>query len=183
MDIRAATDGDFGELTSFYAHMCDELGKADFLPEGNRGGFPSEPLIRQSIARGEQFVGVEDGKVVAAYIMNHDADAAYGTARWSVDGARDEVSVLHALRVLPSHSGRGLSKQLVRHAIATARNLGQKSLRLDCIQGNDVPQRMYRSFGFSLVGTAEITYEDIGVPRLFNLYELALQDSSAPPAA
>ena len=81
---------------------------------------------------------------------------------------------MHALRVLPEYGGRGFSKQLVEHAIETARERRQKALRLDCIEGNDVPQRMYRSYGFEPAGVADITYPDIGVPRKFILYELPL---------
>ena len=82
--------------------------------------------------------------------------------------------ILHALRVLPEYGGRGYSKQLVRHAIQTAAERGQKAIRLDCIEGNDIPQKMYQSFGFRYVDTVSITYEDIGVPREFLVYELEL---------
>ena len=82
--------------------------------------------------------------------------------------------VLHGLRVLPEYGGRGYSKQLVQHAIDTARARKLKSIRLDCIEGNDVPQKMYMSFGFTYIATVEITYVDIGTPREFLLYELVL---------
>ena len=52
------------------------------------------------------------------------------------------------------------------------RNL--KSIRLDCIEGNDIPQKMYMSFGFKYVDKVEIIYVDIGVPRKFLLYEFVL---------
>ena len=69
---------------------------------------------------------------------------------------------------------RGYSKQLVKHAIDTARERNIKSIRLDCIEGNDIPQKMYMSFGFKYVDKVEITYVDIGVPRKFLLYEFVL---------
>ena len=34
--------------------------------------------------------------------------------------------------------------------------------------------KVYTSFGFEYVGTAAITYADIGVPMQFKLYELIL---------
>lgn len=106
--------------------------------------------------------------------MNHDCDEAYHTVRWLTDAEDKEMVVLHALRVLPEYGGRGYSKQLVQHAIDTARERGLKSIRLDCIEGNDIPQKMYMSFGFAYVDTVEITYADIGIPRKFLLYEFAL---------
>ena len=39
---------------------------------------------------------------------------------------------------------------------------------------DDIPQKMYMSFGFKYVDKAEITYVDIGVPRKFLLYEFVL---------
>ena len=63
---------------------------------------------------------------------------------------------------------------MVEHAIKTAKQRGILSIRLDCIEGNDVPQKMYMSYGFQYIDTVDITYEDIGVPRKFLLYELVL---------
>lgn len=154
--------------------MCEVLGEKDFLPEGDKGGFPSDEMVKNAIAEKDQFIGIEDGQIVAAYIMNHDCDEAYHTVRWLTDAQDKEMVVLHALRVLPEYGGRGYSKQLVQHAIDTARERGLKSIRLDCIEGNDIPQKMYMSFGFAYVDTVEITYVDIGIPRKFLLYEFAL---------
>ena len=154
--------------------MCEVLGEKDFLPEGDKGGFPSDEMVKNAIAEKDQFIGIEDGQIVAAYIMNHDCDEAYHTVRWLTDAEDKEMVVLHALRVLPEYGGRGYSKQLVQHAIDTARERGLKSIRLDCIEGNYIPQKMYMSFGFAYVDTVEITYVDIGIPRKFLLYEFAL---------
>ena len=174
MQIREAVFDDADELMVLYDRMCEVLGEEDFLPGGDRGGFPPKKMVESAIIQHCQFVGTEGGKIVAAYIMDHECDAAYNRVSWSVDAASDEASILHALRVLPEYGGRGYAKQLVGHAIQTARARGQRALRLDCIEGNDVPQRMYRSFGFAYVATVSITYPDIGVPRDFLLYKLAL---------
>ena len=154
--------------------MCEVLGEKDFLPEGDKGGFPSDEMVKNAIAEKDQFIGIEDDQIVAAYIMNHDCDEAYHTVRWLTGAEDKEMVVLHALRVLPEYGGRGYSKQLVQHAIDTARERGLKSIRLDCIEGNDIPQKMYMSFGFAYVDTVEITYVDIGIPRKFLLYEFVL---------
>ena len=174
MLIRCAEEKDFRELRQCYDHMCEVLGEKDFLPEGDKGGFPSDEMVKNAITEKDQFIGIEDGQIVAAYIMNHDCDEAYHTVRWLTDAEDKEMVVLHALRVLPEYGGRGYSKQLVQHAIDTARERGLKSIRLDCIEGNDIPQKMYMSFGFAYVDTVEITYADIGIPRKFLLYEFAL---------
>ena len=174
MEIRSAYQTDVSELLSFYNRMCAVLGAQDFLPEGDKGGFPSETMIREAIEQNGQFVGIEDGRIVAAYIIDHNCDSVYHSVRWQISAKPEEVMVLHALRVLPEYGGRGYSKQLVRHAIQTAKERGQKAIRLDCIEGNDIPQNMYQSLGFQCMGFAEITYPDIGMPRKFLLYEILL---------
>ena len=174
MKIVQARKNDLKEIMSFYNTMCQVLDGKDFLPCGNKGGFPPQEMVERAIDRGFQFIGIEDEKIVAAYIIDHECDSAYRAVRWQIEAAENEVSVLHALRVLPNYGGRGYSKQLVRHAVQTARSRGQKAIRLDCIEGNDVPVKVYQSFGFSYVDTVRITYADIGIPMLFRLYELIL---------
>ena len=168
MIIRRAVDKDYKELLAFYERMCQVLGEEEFLPDGDKGGFPSGEMIKGAIVRGQQFVGIEDERIVAAYIMDHDCDKAYDLVKWQVNAEKEKVVILHALRVLPEYGKRGYSRKLVEHAISTA------EIRLDCIEGNEIPQKMYRSFGFQYRDTVEITYADIGVPRKFLVYERVL---------
>ncbi|MBQ8662627.1 MAG: GNAT family N-acetyltransferase [Eubacterium sp.] len=174
MTIREAKISDIEDLMFFYDKMCEYLGQKAFLPNGNKGGFPPRKMVETAIAEHNQFVGIKDDHIIAAYIMNHEWDAAYDTVTWQIDAKKEAVVTLHALRVLPEHSGFGYARQLVEHAIETAKQRGILSIRLDCIEGNDVPQKMYMSYGFRYIDTVEITYEDIGVPRKFLVYELVL---------
>lgn len=174
MEIRTAYKEDLSELLSFYSRMCHALGEQDFLPEGNKGGFPSEEMMREAIAMKAQFVGTKDGRIIAAYIIDHHCDPAYHSVHWQINAKTKDVMILHALRVLPEYGRRGYSKQLVRHAVRISREMGQKAIRLDCIEGNDIPQKMYQSLGFQYIDSARITYPDIGVPQIFHLYEILL---------
>ena len=174
MKIIQAQAYDLMEIMSFYAVMCEVLGEKSFLPGGNKGGFPSQRMVEEAISSGSLFIGMEEDKIVAAYIINHDCDDAYHTVQWHIEAGRKEVSILHALRILPDYGGRGYSRQLVDHAIRTAKKRGQKAIRLDCIVGNEIPVKVYQSFGFEYVDTVAITYADIGAPMQFRLYELVL---------
>ena len=171
MVIREAKKEDLQEVMLFFDMMCKELGKQDFLPEGNKGGFPPEDMVVSAIDGRELYVGETDGIIMAAYIMNHTADEAYENVRWQKDLPKEQVVVLHALRVSPEYSGKGYATRLVEHAIETAKQKGNKAIRLDCIEGNYVPHKMYGSLGFKYIDTVEILYEDIGVPRKFLLFE------------
>lgn len=171
MIIRRALQKDFEELMNFYEKMCKHLGQMKFLPNGNRGGFPSEEMVSAAIAGNEQYVGIEDDRIVAAYIINHDCDSTYDSVKWQITVPREKVVTLHALRVLPEYGGRGYSKMLLEHAMNVAKNSGQRAIRLDCLVGNEIPQKMYLAYGFKYIDTVQITYVDIGEPKNFRLYE------------
>ena len=174
MIIEKAVIDDLEEIMKFYDMMCIELGKADFLPSGNKGGFPSEEMLKDSIFSENLFVGRENGIIMAAYIMNNISDPAYKNINWQTDAPDSKVSILHALRVSPLYAGRGYASALLKHAAETASARGQKAIRLDCIEGNTVPHKMYASNGFKYMGSADIYYEDIGVPRKFLMFEKLL---------
>ena len=74
MIIRYAEEKNFIELRQFYDGMCKVLSGKDFLPEGDKGGFPPDEMIKDAIKERNQFIGIEDGRIVAAYIMNHSFD-------------------------------------------------------------------------------------------------------------
>ena len=82
MIIRYAEEKNFIELRQFYDGMCKVLSGKDFLPEGDKGGFPPDEMIKDAIKERNQFIGIEDGRIVAAYIMNHDRDEAYHAVKW-----------------------------------------------------------------------------------------------------
>lgn len=174
MRIAEAIKKDTNKLMEFYNEMCTVLDSKDFLPNGDKGGFPSYDMVSMAIQEHGQFIGIEDEKIIAAYILSHNCDTAYKSAHWQVKAASSEVLVLHALRVLPEYSRRGYSKRLVEHAIQTARDRKQKAIRLDVLEGNEIPEKVYISFGFRYIETVEICYEDIGVPMKFRLLELVL---------
>lgn len=174
MIIREAIKNDLKEAMTFYNIMCEELGKEDHLPDGSKGGFPSEAMVAEAIENKQLYIGKEDGKIMAAYIMNHYCDAAYDTVKWQIDAAKEQISVMHALRVLPQYSGKGYATRLVEHAIEIAKQKKQKAIRLDCLEVKPVPQKMYRAFGFRDIDIVEIYYKDIGEPRKFILFEKVL---------
>ncbi len=161
------------EIMAFYDHMCVVLNDAAFLPNGNKGGFPPRAMVEDAVAKQEILIGEEDGRIVAAVIANADREPAYDTTHWQIEAAESEFWVIHALRVLPEYSGRGYARRMVERTIEMARARGKKALRLDCIVGNEVPERMYQSIGFVCVDTVKITYADIGTSD-FHMYELVL---------
>ena len=56
MKIREAVLGDYAELMDFYTYMCTVLDGKDFLPHGNKGGFPSAEMVSDAIKDQNLFV-------------------------------------------------------------------------------------------------------------------------------
>ena len=56
MIIRYAEEKNFIELRQFYDGMCKVLSGKDFLPEGDKGGFPPDEMIKDAIKERNQFV-------------------------------------------------------------------------------------------------------------------------------
>ena len=125
MVIREARENELQGILLFYSKMCEELGKKEFLPEGNKGGFPSKEMVITAIKSNQLYIGKEDSIIMAAYIMSNEADPVYDTVNWHIDAPQSEVSVLHALRVHPLYNGKGYASRLVEHSIEAARKKGQ----------------------------------------------------------
>ena len=172
--MRIANEADYFEVMSFYETMCEELARRSFLHAGNQGGYPSEHMVQKAIHDDGLIIGVENGEIIAALILNHTADPAYNKVKWQIDAEPGKVTIMHALRVSPKHSGRGYGKAMVDYSIAMARTARQKAIRLDTLDENTIAQKLYQAMGFSFMGTVEIEYKDIGEPRILYCYELVL---------
>lgn len=77
-------------------------------------------MIKDAIKERNQFIGIEDGRIVAAYIMNHDRDEAYHAVKWLIDANDNETVVLHALRVLR------IWRSWILEAVSSTRNRHSK---------------------------------------------------------
>ena len=176
MLIREARIEELDKVMAFYEMMCRELAAKDFLPNGNKGGFPSLEMVTEAIKNSCLYVGEENGEIAAAYIMNNECDAAYDAVPWRVDADKRHAAILHALRVAPKYGGRGYAGKLVEPAAETARSKGRKAIRLDCLVENTIAHKLYLSHGCQIVGETEMYYEDIGERRKFLMFERVITD-------
>lgn len=174
MTIREANEKDFPAAKEFFAIMCEEMAKKDFLHSGNQGGYPSDEMICNGIRERELFLGEENGETIAAYFLDNHADEEYNRVSWQIDVPKEQVGIIHALRVKTAFSGHGIGKQMMSHCIETGRKRGQKAIRLDTLDDNIVAQSLYRSLGFMFRGTVDIFYEDIGEMRTLFCFELVI---------
>lgn len=171
--IQALAPCDFHEVQSFYWTLIEQMQDVEFHPGWEKGVYPADAFLKESLAAGELYALRADGKIIAAMVLNHQCNDGYNGTKWNVEAAVDEITVIHALGVLPQVHGQGVAPQMVEAAIQIAREKQQKAIRLDVLGGNIPALKLYEKFGFQYHRTVQMFYEDTGWTN-FLLYELVL---------
>lgn len=170
MVIRVAKKSEFLGIRSFYHNVIDRMQDAQYKPAWEKGVYPSDSYLKESIENGELWVCAYENEYIAAMIVNHQSNAGYQKIQWATQAQDDEVTVVHALCVLPDFQGKGLAGAMVKKVIALAEDAKQKAIRLDVLGGNLPAERLYTKYGFQYIDTVEMFYEDTGWTD-FKLYE------------
>ena len=110
---------------------------------------------------------------MSAMILNHKCTDGYEKIHWNITATPQEITVVHALGVLPDYQGQGIAKLMVQEAIRTANENGQKAVRLDVLSTNIPAQKLYSDMGFNYMDTIQLFYEDTGSTD-YLLYEYTL---------
>lgn len=173
MEIIKASEQQFPAVRAFYHAMIDELKGTPYDLGWKKDIYPAPDFLMNSLRNGELFLSVEDNEVIASMILNHVGNDSYRQCQWQTEAQDNEITIIHALGVLPSHGGRGIGKRMVQFAIDTAKQNRQKVIRLDVLKGNLPAEKLYTSMGFQKVCTLKMFYENIGWTT-FDLYEYPL---------
>lgn len=175
MQIRKCRTEEITEVGAFYDTVVEYLDSHTNYPKWQYKIYPSEEYVRAMTAEGFQYICKEDGKTVAAFVLNRDPEGDYDRGRWSVDLQDGEYMVIHALAVEPDLHGTGLGKKIVEFCIDTARNSGFRAIRLDIVPDNHPAKHLYESVGFTYVGDEDVRPEVEHIPK-FSMYELNFDD-------
>lgn len=173
LEIRTAKEEELEKVMSFYDAMIDGMQNAESKPGWKKGVYPEEKFLKGAIERQELLIGILDGVITGAMVVNHESADGYDTIEWKTAAEPQEVTVIHALGVLPEHQGKGLAGEMVNEVIRRAGAACQKALRLDVLAANVSAQKFYLSMGFEYRGTVKLFYEDTGLTE-FLLYEYVL---------
>ena len=171
MIFRKAAKEEFYKIRSLYWNLIDREQDDPSFPHWKKGIHPSDEMIQDSIDKGNLYVLVDDGEIVACVIANDEKVEGYADAPWQIDS--DDVIVLHVLAVHPNHRGKGLARKLVENVIEQERKAGKKALRLDVIENNTTAEKLYLKLDFRYIQTKTLYYDVVG-KMTFKLYELVL---------
>ena len=101
----------------------------------------------------------DEGRIVAAAIINHTQVDIYTGAPWQYDAPDEQIIVLHTLVVDPRVKGRGLGRAFEAFYERYALEHGCPYLRIDTNARNTAARRLY----------AHLNYREIAIlPCRFN---------------
>ena len=173
MTIIKAEQIHFDSIIKFYYDLIESMRDAEFRPKWEKDVYPTRDFIQNSIKNGELYIGIIDGDIVGAMVINQENNDGYHAVKWNVQADNGEIAVLHILAVSPRRQRQGLAKKMVDYAINACKSNGIKALRLDVLISNVPAQKLYAEHGFAYIATVQLYYEDTGLMD-FMLYELPL---------
>ena len=170
MRIIAAKENEYPQVIDFYHRLITEMQPYPHHPTWIIGTYPRDDYLRQLTESGQVFLGLENGHIVAAMVLNNQPNEGYETVPWQVSAEAAEATIVHLLGVLPECWGRGHGKALLDYAEDLLRAKGQKALRLDVMEENLPARRLYEQNGFREIVTIRMFYESTGWSG-FTMYE------------
>lgn len=171
MEIKKCKEEDIVNVGAFYdrvvKHLCENVN----YPKWTYKEYPSEGSVREKVEEGSQFMCLEDGEIVGAFVLNDNSQGKYENAKWSEKMKQGEYMVCHALATEPSLQGKGLGKQIVEFCIKYADEEGFLGIRLDVVPDNIPAKKLYEKCGFKYVGDVDLERNIPEIP-VFSMYEL-----------
>lgn len=164
---------EFHQVMEFYYDLIDSFAESEAKPGWIKGIYPTEEMIQTAIENGELLIGIQDGEVVGAMVLNHSYPDEYEKGEWAVQAEKEEVMSIHALGVSAACQGRGVAKRMLACAAGICSGRYAKAIRLDVLGTNLTAKKLYPAAGFHYAGTVKLFYEDTGLAD-YELYELVL---------
>ena len=173
MIIRKCTEMETAAVGALYDRVVRWLDEHINYPKWKYRIYPSEDFALEMTRQGDQYICLENGRIIGAFVLNADPMGNYRKVAWSQELSEGEYLVLHTLAIDPEVSGHGRATEVIRFCIDLAKGDGYKALRLDMVPGNLPAQRLYEKNGFNYVGDEDLERGVADVPY-FSMYELDL---------
>ena len=161
MVFRKATQADIPAVAAIYAsaHTAQERG---LISTGwVRAIYPTEETARMALARGDLFVGEDDGRVFGTAIINQTQVDVYADGHWKHPAADEQVMVLHTLVIDQALGRHGYGRAFVGFYEAYAREHDCPYLRMDTNAINVNARGMYKKLGYDEVDIVPCVFNGI----------------------
>lgn len=161
MQFIKAEEKHIDAIEGIYSRIIDAQEQGRLTVGWQRGVYPTRQTALDALKRGDLFVCVDGGQVVAAAIINCIQVPVYAEVGWLYPAEPDEVMVLHTLVVDPLCSGRGYGTAFVAFYEGYARQSGCPVLRMDTNEKNAAARRLYARLGYREAGIVPCVFNGI----------------------
>ncbi|WP_434305348.1 GNAT family N-acetyltransferase [Clostridium botulinum] len=131
----------------------------DAINEMNRNGidqwdsiYPDRNILEDDIIKKQLYIGLSEGTVVSAYVLNQECDEQYVNGTWKYPNST--YYVIHRLCVNPIFQNKRIGTLTMLHIENEVRKMGIDTIRLDAFTLNPYAVKMYEKLGYSKVGFA-----------------------------
>ena len=150
VSIRPAIAADLPALLALTAECVAQM-RAQGIEQWDEV-YPDGPVIGQDIVTGTLHVMDGPDGVIGCVTVDDRPDPLWQGLKWSADSR--PFAAVHRLMVQPACQGRGLARQLMAYAEASARGKGRRSIRLDTFTANPAAMALYEKLGYRRTGIA-----------------------------
>ena len=173
MEIRKCTEKDMVPAGAFYDKVVLWLDEHINYPKWVYRTYPSEGSVCEMTKAGSQYICIDKGKIIGAFVLNTDPQGNYGKGNWEMNLSDGEYMVIHAMAVSPELNGQGLGSEIIRFCAEKGKAEGYRALRADVVPDNFPAKALFAKNGFRYASDADLerNLEDIPV---FSLFELNL---------
>ena len=91
MIIEKAIIEQYEAVRAFYHSLIDGLQDSIYDIGWKKDIYPEPEYLRSSITKGELFIGIIDGQIIAAMVINHESNEGYQNVDWPTKANADEV--------------------------------------------------------------------------------------------
>ncbi|MDP1852452.1 MAG: GNAT family N-acetyltransferase [Candidatus Planktophila sp.] len=146
--VRQATTADLDSLVKIF-RACWLTSYKDILPESVR----DEMSVEKAHQMWAHSVAPHAARTTFVIEL---AGQVVGVTRVGSDESNSMRGHLFSLYVHPDNAGRGLGKILLKHALASLREIGFEEITLWVFKNNAPTRHLYRSLGFQETGQERI---------------------------
>jgi len=115
--------------------------------------YPTNEDLEQDVINGQMHVGIKDGEIVSALVINNECEEEYKNGSWRYDN--DKFAVVHRLCVNPIYQNEKNGKDTMIKIEEILKKEGTQSIRLDTFSLNPFALKLYQTLGYQKVGEAK----------------------------
>ena len=164
---------DVKEIMNLYEQVIERVNRTSVRLGWNTDIYPNRSLVDEAISKGEMCILKEDGRIIAAAILNHVVNPEYDKVKWEINGPKERISTIHALAVSPDKQGQRVSYTILRDIEDICRKKGDLAIHLDVIDTNIPAYKLYTRNGYKETDRIKMYYEVVGT-RDFWMLEYVL---------